>query len=591
MQADKPDQSKLVDYLLESLHYGSAKEDTPITEALRSTFRIPPQKNLRDGLMEDVDFSELFVELLKMVEPFAQMMNQIYGFLAGQKTTARSPQHLIVGESISNKLSFDLDAFPSLYQPAIKQIEGYLRAYDPDKVLNSNISPLFLAEGLLGCGHCNDPQFQKTEKCRLCGAEMVGRFEAVFQRYRAMIGVIPDPIRKQSPYEWLCRYAEEAGDGFRKGEHWNNRCWGYEQWQERLTEIEHRFELVSQERLGRYDVEVLLRFFELPFWKERNRLYEVWTLTHLLHLLRGVSIDLNLKNDEWHLLYSDSREPIAWIRGHNFEIEIWYQHKLKTGLIAFENAPVEPEMLFVYRGSDGKVEPLILIECKERKNYDVREIYKLSTFYRSQVGAALSVFCNYYEYSPAVGLAMSNDEPPIVLCDQFRPGSAVLAQVGQRFIEFINSKIGVFLQALLVDVSGSMQGKDILGVYRDLDKQLSSLPGSKTLSGIFADTVRFFEPGEFEKRLSQSLVTGGGTQFKTALSQLQDRLRSDNPETTIINFFVITDLGFDQEDWRWLDEMDKTGKLNATFVARQHWLDNSDVEKMKEFLRLKLLII
>jgi hypothetical protein len=285
MQSDKLDQSLLVDHLLESLHYGTPKEDAAILETLRSVFRVPPGKDLRDNLIEEVDFSELFAELLKIVEPFAQMMNQIYGFLAGRKTTARSPQHLVVGESISNKLSFDLDAFPKLYQPVIQQIEGYLRVYDLDKVLNSNISPLPLAEGLLGGGHCNDPQYQKTLECHMCGEEMVRRFEAVFQRYREMLSIIPGETRKQPPYEYQCRYAEESEEKFREGTHWNQRCWGYKHWQEYLTDIESRFELVSEKRPGHFDVEVLIRFFELPFWKERNRLYEVWTLIHFLHLL------------------------------------------------------------------------------------------------------------------------------------------------------------------------------------------------------------------------------------------------------------------------------------------------------------------
>jgi hypothetical protein len=590
MQPEENDQSKLVDYLLESLHYQTPKEDTAITENLRTKFGIPPGNDLRGELIR-VDFSDLFAELLIIVEPFAQMMNEVYCFLAKRKTTARSPQRLIVGESVSRKLSFDLNAFPKIYQPVIQKIEGYLQVYDLPKVLNCNISPLLLTEGLLGSGHCNDPDFQRTGECQLFGEETVRRFKAVFQRLKEIIVLIPDETKKQPPYEYQCRYAEESERSFREGKHWNDRCYGCQHWQEYLTEIERRFELVSKKRLEKYDIEVFHRFFNLPFWKERNRLYEIWTLTHFLHLLRGVTIDLNLKNDEWHLIYSDAREPVCWIRGHNFEIEIWYQHKLKAGLGAFESAPVEPEMLLNYRGIDGNREPFILIECKERMNYDVREIYKLSTFYRSQVGASLSFFCNYYEYSPAVGMKLSKDDPPIILCDHFQPGSSILAQVDQKFIELVNSKLGVFLQTLLVDVSGSMQGKDIAGVFKELVGKLSSLPGSKTLSGIFADTVRFFELDEFERTVKQSLVIGGGTKFETALRQLEGQLRKDHPENAIINFFVITDVDFGNEDWKWLHEVEISGNLNITFVSRQSWLSEDSIERLKEKKRIKLMIV
>ncbi len=117
MSLQRVDKEALVDSLLESLHYGKVKEDTAIIEHLFVVFKIPTKKKLRNYLVEVVDFSELFSEVLKLVEPFAQMMNEIYGFLAEQRKTARSLEHVIVGENIQDKISFDLEAFPQLYQP------------------------------------------------------------------------------------------------------------------------------------------------------------------------------------------------------------------------------------------------------------------------------------------------------------------------------------------------------------------------------------------------------------------------------------------------------------------------------------------
>lgn len=419
MSSHISDKEKLVDSLLKSLHYGKTKEDTAIIEQLCTIFHVPDKKNLRNHLIQIVDFSELFAELLRLTEPFAQMMSEIYGFLAGQRKTARSLEHLTVGENIQNKVSFDLEAFPQLYQQVIIQIEDYLRVYDLDKLLNRNISPLGLTEGLLGCGYCADPHYLKKAKCRECGFETRSRFEQVFQHLGTMIRIIPDEVKSQSPYIWWCKYFETANEHFHTGTHWDNPCRGYASWSQLLDEIERRIDLVSEKRPGIYDVNVLVRFFELPFWKERNRLYEVWVLTHFIHLLRGVTFDLNIKEGQWYLMYGDAREPVAWLRGQNFEIEVWYQYKLKNGLKMFPEEPIEPEMLLVYHRHDNKAEPLILIECKERKDYDKREIMKLSAFYRDQVGTALNIFCNYYDYSPPVGLQMSNDEPAIILCDQF----------------------------------------------------------------------------------------------------------------------------------------------------------------------------
>jgi len=588
MSHEELNKEKLVDSLLKSLHYGDKKkQDTAIIEQLRSVFNIQEEAELRTHLIEAVDFSELFAELLRLTEPFARMMNEIYEFLAGQRTTARSLQHLIVGESINDSISFDLEAFPHFYRPIIQQIEDYLRIYDMDKVNDRSISPLPLTEYLLGCGHCTAPHYQKTQKCQECGFEMRLRFEKVFRRFEEMIGLLPDWARDN--YEHCIDYFKKGKERFRTGTHWDYPCKGYEYWTQALDEIERRFDLVSEKRLGTYDVTVLLRFFELPFWKERNRLYEVWTLIHFVHLLRGVTFDLNIKDGQWHLIYGDSKQPVAWAHGHEFEIEIWYQHKLKTGLKMVENAPVEPEMLLIYRKHSSPPEPLVLIECKERKNYDVREIYKLSAFYRSQVGTALNIFCNYYDYSPATGVKISSDIPTIIFCDRFRPGGHTVTEVDQEFIKLMNEKLGVFLQTVLVDVSGSMRGLDVEAVYHELDKRLSSLPGSKTICGIFADDVKFYEYDKLVNILSNPPADiGGGTQFSIALSQLRDKLQKNNPETAVINFYIITDVDFRTSDWEWLKRIDADASYNITLIARENWLNNSSQKQVKEFNRIKI---
>jgi hypothetical protein len=591
MPANKSDKETLLDSLLESLHYGEEKEDKAIVEQLYTIFSVPDRKKLRDHLIKAVDFSELFAELLRLAEPFTQMMNEIYGFLAAQKKTARSLEHLIVGENIQNKISFDLEAFPQLYQPVIQQIEGYLRVYSLDKLLNDNISPLALSESLLGCGHCTDPHYHKTVQCRECGIEMRRRFGKVFQSMEAMVRILPDEVKNQWPYASWCKYFETANKRFQTGTHWNDPCRGYVFWNQRLDEVEKRIDLVSEKRPGIYDVNVLVRFFELPFWKERNRLYEVWTLTHFIYLLRGVTFDLNIKDGQWHLMYGDAREPVAWVRGQNFEIEVWYQHKLKSGLKMFPNEPVEPEMLLVYHGQDGKTESLALIECKERKDYDLREIIKLSAFYRAQVGTALNIFCNYYDYLPPVTLQVSNDEPPVILCGQFQPGNKIVADVDREFIKLMNKRLGIFLQTVLIDISGSMGGKDIEGVYQTLNRHLAQLPGSKSLGGIFADQVELCDYDELVEKLRHPPHVGGGTQFNRALSQLRNELQKNNEDLAVINYYVITDVGFNLEDWAWLEQVDADASYNITLVAQRGWVSDDSRQRVEQLHRIKFLFL
>lgn len=590
--ADSVNQERLVSALLTSLHYGNPrKQESGIISQLREDFGIPADVDLQQYLIHSVDFTDLFGALLKLVEPFAKMLNDIYSFLSQQATTARTLSHLIVGENASNNLTFALESFPRIYMPVIQQIEGYLRDYDLNKIMNSNISPLWLTEALLGCGHCSDSNYCKTAKCDECGPELRARFADAFARFDEMIALIPEKQRCESPCEYLCAYFKEAKKSFAMGLHRADECDGYSKWMSLLDDIQYRFDLISGKQRGVYEVSVLLAFFELPFWNERNRLYEVWSLVHFLQLLRGVSFDLNVKDGQWHLMYGDATEPVAWARGKTFTIEVWYQHKLKLGLALFADEPIEPEMLFVLTKLGCEAERLVLIECKDRKDYDVREIKKLAAFYRAQAATVLNIFCNYLDYSPQTRFQVFSNELPVVICDQFRPATPTVADVDREFVKLMNEKLGVFLQAVLIDTSGSMMSKDIQGLYRELDKVLSQLPGSRHVCGLFSDSVTFYEPAKFMEILCGGVEIGGGTEFSRALSKTSDEVLANYPDTTVVNFYVVTDLGFNPEDWRWLHKIDQATSYNVTLVTRQGWSSNSALDEAKGLLRTKLLIL
>jgi len=417
------------------------------------------------------------------------------------------------------------------------------------------------------------------------------RFERVFQQLAQMIEIIPEEVKNKGPYQWHCKYYEEANKSFHTGTHWSGSCWGYDRWSERLDEIERRIDLVSKKQPGFYDLEVLIRFFELPFWKERNRLYEVWTLIHFVQLLRKVTnlreaiFELNVKDGRWYLMYGDARVPIAWIRGKHFEIEIWYQHKLKTGLKMFPDFPVEPEMLLIYH-YDGSSEPLALIECKERKDYDIREAMRLATFYRAQVSAELNIFCNYYDYSVKV-FQSSNDKPRIILCSQFRPGSESVAEVDHEFVQLVNKKLDP-LHSVLVDVSTSMRGKDLKFVYQRLDTYLSQLPGTKSLSGIFAEQVVLCDYSELIQKLRYPPNGGNGTRLKRALNTVLHELQKNNADLVVTDFYIITDLDLGDEDWNWLKSMDLDTSYSITFIARKAWVSDHSKRRAESLARIKV---
>jgi hypothetical protein len=581
-------QEQLVDALLQSLRYGDKrKEDKAIIDRLREVFKIPSQAELRSHFIEKVEFSLLFAELLKLVQPFSQMMNDVYGFLAGQRTSARALTHIAIGESVAESLAFDLEAFPSHYHSVIQRLEAYMRIYDLSKLKDRHISPLYVVEGLLGCGHCTDTFYEKRDECRECGPELKARFERIFRQLVEIARIVSGVEGEDDPPRFLYDYLERAQNSFAQGSHWDSPCRGYEAWNQLLDEIERRIAEASEDRLEQYDVDVLVRFFELPFWRERNRLYEVWTLIHFVQLLRGVTFDLNVKDGQWHLMYGDSSEPVILTRGHDFSLEMWYQRKLKNGLKMYEDEPIEPEMLITHQRDGCEPEIVVLIECKERKDFDVREIKTLASFYRDQARPSLSIFCNYYKYSPVSGVQAYGNTELVVICDEFRPGNPANVQVDEHFIRLMNERLGLFLQAVLIDVSGSMSGKDVLGVYKKLDRYLAQLPGSKSLSGIFADRVLIYERDRLVEALQGGVVVGGGTELNIALSELRFELQKSNPGSEVVNFFVVTDAGFSKTDWDWLKEVGRDGSYNITIVTQRGWPGKNDSRRLEELSQLK----
>ena len=124
-QPDVPTKEQLVDGLLTSLYYGNTKkEDRNLIEQIRMLFDVPPDADLRDYLVKSVNFSRLFAALTQVIEPFAQMLNEIYTFLANYRSTAQTAEshsakhqelrRLIISEGVDKDLQFDLDAFPAV---------------------------------------------------------------------------------------------------------------------------------------------------------------------------------------------------------------------------------------------------------------------------------------------------------------------------------------------------------------------------------------------------------------------------------------------------------------------------------------------
>ncbi len=340
-QPDVPTKEQLVDGLLTSLYYGNTKkEGRNLVEQIRMLFDVPPDADLRDYLVKSVNFSHLFAALTQLIEPFAQMLNEIYTFLANYRSTAQiaenqSGKHqelrrLIISEGVGKDLQFDLDSFPTVQKPILQRVQGSAPRFDQELKLNHNCSPLFLAESLLDFGHHEHDARAHHPSCRICEEAFKRSYEYIFLQMRALVSSISNDDlaalwdQKRSLVVESLHDFEVADRRFQAGIHAAQNCRGYDNWKQVLREFLWRFEEITTEETWFEEAEAFLRFFALPFWEKRSQLYEVWTLIHFLSLL-GDGLVLNIREGVWQLMYAQSEEPVAWMRTDSFELEVWFQ--------------------------------------------------------------------------------------------------------------------------------------------------------------------------------------------------------------------------------------------------------------------------
>lgn len=423
-------------------------------EQIELLFHIPDGTDLQSYLVKEVNFSRLFVTLTQLVEPFTQMLNDIYMFLARYQSTARTAdsddaknkelRKLVISERVSGDLTFDLERFPSIRQSILQPMHVTRPKFDEELKFNHNCSPLYLTEGLLGFGYNEEDAPHYGNHCQECEKGLKEGFQLIFSQLEMLIGGISDQMVSQ---DWIpevrrCRhYFNIASKEFKAGIHAQERCAGYNHWKEILYQFLWKFEQISTEETWIEEIEAFLRFFELPFWQKRSQLYEVWTLIHFLGRLNPAPV-LNIQEGTWKVMYAKAEEPVAWVHTDCFELEVWFQ-RYQVGK-TYSDTHAMPDIQILGRTLRKKMnfEPLVLIECKEQEGESLADMQKLASHYHNQVQPKRAIYCNYLDYSQesAQGYHWYGNRGEI-FCDGFRPGSPNVALVDKAFRKFLKRRI------------------------------------------------------------------------------------------------------------------------------------------------------
>lgn len=172
-------------------------------------------------------------------------------------------------------------------------------------------------------------------------------------------------------------------------------------------------------------VKRLIEFLNLPFWRQRWFLYELWTVVLVLRTAEScwpVEL-LGLRTDkdgiaEWHLPGASARDPIAQI-GDDGQVECWAQHKTYH---PDTNAGLEPDLRLTTRPPESR--DLVVIENKDRALPGTSDMTEILTRYVGGTDAPMVWLINYETFrDSSKGLGSRWPDRDVRVISGFKPGA------------------------------------------------------------------------------------------------------------------------------------------------------------------------
>jgi hypothetical protein len=318
---------------------------------------------------------------------------------------------------------------------------------------------------------------------------------------------------------------------------------------------------------GSIEVEDLIERFEeflnLPLWRGRQLLYEIWILCATLRTCRDLGWEPVLRllrpdADEWVLDAKPTTAPVADLRNsrdRNIALEVWREPQRLTA-----TGQVTPDVTIATPGDHPR--DLVVIEAKDRYGMRLeavdsdRSAFGVARKYRDALHANATWVCNHCDFREGDADATTNygdDWSRIHLAAPFRPGS-IPAAFGESLDAALVPPGGVQPEpvdrlVLAIDVTASMDGRlpPAWDLLRGLDE------------GRFAElrAVLFSDHGEQEPYLLRDIgpcatvadlqqrvdaePSGHGGDPEEALEDAMRRCRELAEELGHVTVLVLTD--------------------------------------------------
>jgi hypothetical protein len=181
--------------------------------------------------------------------------------------------------------------------------------------------------------------------------------------------------------------------------------------------IEHFSDLPTEERIVESLIEEIHTILNLPVWKYRWQLYQVWVGLYFLNRMQEYGLPFNVYVQNGRIeLYEHHPAQLADVVGCESPISFWAE--LQTALPTPIGKPhsIKPDYRLSRSPVTNPKNTLLLLEAKQRLEITEKELCELIERYRIGCPNGTIVFVNYDNFPELLG-----KNKRTVLLSQFRP--------------------------------------------------------------------------------------------------------------------------------------------------------------------------
>ncbi|WP_043837219.1 MULTISPECIES: VWA domain-containing protein [Amycolatopsis] len=374
------DQASVSD-LIAVLELGTASGDTDLADKLRSAFGVAPGADLANAL-EAVPPGDVLAALASAVAPVARMVHDLYAWL-GRLADVRSTANLSVRVTDAQIQTMDLD--PSRYEAYEQTIVEEVSRTEFDPSLLSPDSKLLTLHDSHWKPSCLDGTIPPSARCKNCRPGVAAEYRELEQLLRVAVAAMSDDdMQADTLVDGRTGFLEDLARLLPKV---TSRVWSRPECPYSIRFFADYLRLGLPDLIGCFrdvSAQQLKRFFDLPYWKARWQVYELWILRLVLDSYDTSRWIPALTDGAWDLKAgSTNPEAIATAQLiDGTELRCYYQHESVPPASLFPGLRDRPELLVTLAqaptepaspGTD--IEPVLLaVEAKARSNYGPQDL-------------------------------------------------------------------------------------------------------------------------------------------------------------------------------------------------------------------------